>query len=85
MLNVYDNLFDLYGDFILHESGCCIEREIDNFMAPLHLDADTKGEMQDFLSNAYYRWSTNAFALGVHLGLSLSNGKVGGMRPQERQ
>ena len=37
----------------------------------LPMDRATKVEVCDLLSGYYFRWSTAAFAIGLHLGLSL--------------
>ncbi len=85
MSDIYEKLFDCYGDQILRESGCRKEMEIMRFVDALSVAEDTKVEISDYLSNSYYRWSTNAFALGMHLGLSLSNNQISGSRPQKGQ
>ena len=85
MSNIYEKLFELYGDAALQECGCRKRVEITKFADTMQTDDDTKIKVSDYLSESYYRWSTNAFALGIHLGLSLSNDQISGFGPQKGQ
>ena len=38
----------------------------------LAIDRTTKVEISNLLFSYYFRWSTAAFAIGIHLGLALT-------------
>lgn len=71
MNSVYKDLFDTYGDSTLREHDNYNEDEITAQFSDLHLDARATLKIQNLFFDYYYRWSTDAFALGLHLGLSL--------------
>ncbi|MCI8809952.1 MAG: hypothetical protein HFF84_07455 [Oscillibacter sp.] len=83
MPSIYERLFELYGDAVLKDCNCCKSDEINQFTSALGVEDDMEVVISDYLVDSYYRWSTNAFALGLHLGLSLLNGNVSGIRPQK--
>lgn len=70
---IYRKLFDTYGDTILREHDNYNEDEITAQFNDLSLDASATCRIQNLFFNYYYRWSTDAFILGLHLGLSLLN------------
>lgn len=85
MRDIYEKLYARYGEHILREGGCHSQMEIENFLSTLNLPKETEVDVSDYLSDRYFRWSTNAFALGLHLGLSLSCDNIRRPRPQEGQ
>lgn len=82
---IYATLFDSYGDSVLRDMGVYDEDEIDASLDALSVDKDTKLALGLLLFKYYYRWSTDAFALGLHLGLSLRYDDVCRARPQQVQ
>lgn len=69
----YKNLFDTYGDSTLREYDNYNEDEITAQFSDLHLDASATLKIQNLFFDYYYRWSIDAFTLGLHLGLSLQD------------
>lgn len=85
MLDLYEKLFDYYGERILRDGECYSLMEMERFLSTLGLPREAEIKTSDFISDRYFRWSTNAFALGLHLGLSLSCDNIRRPRPQESQ
>ena len=55
------------------------QSEIDNLTAQLEqfsLPSDTSRQLEELFYDRYLQWSTDAFALGLHLGLSLFRDNV---------
>ena len=71
MTTIVEKLFDTYGDKIMREHALYEEREIMEALDKLSLAPSAKVEVCDLFSNCYLRWSTAAFSIGLHLGLSL--------------
>lgn len=71
MTHVLQDLFDTYGDSIMRKHELYEEDEVMEALDKLPMDRATKVEVCDLLSGYYFRWSTAAFAIGLHLGLSL--------------
>lgn len=80
---IYEKLFDTYGDQILREAETYNEDEIDAQLSKLSLDESALIHIHDLFFNYYYRWSINAFSLGLHLGLSLINDDIRRLRTQQ--
>lgn len=80
---IYEKLFDTYGDSTLRDIGVYDEAEMDAEMEKLPLDKAAKIALSSILFQYYYRWSTDAFTLGLHLGLSLLHDDVRRARPQQ--
>ena len=80
---IYKTLFDTYGDSILREQNTYGEDAINRVLAPLSLDPKALLEVDNLFFNYYYRWSVDAFVLGLHLGLSLLDGQIRRPSPQE--
>ena len=57
----------------------CEKDKVTVALDKLPMDWATKVEVCDLLSGCYFPWSTAAFAIGLHLGLSLSE------KPSPRQ
>lgn len=77
MTSIFEPLFDTYGDSVMREHGAFEEAELMKALDGLSLEQPAKNEVCDLLFNCYFRWSTAAFAVGAHLGLSLG-GRVSG-------
>ena len=82
---VYKKLFDTYGDTMFREQDSYDATEINAYLDELHLDKDTKRKLNDLFFEYNYRWSIDAFTLGLHLGLSLLDSNIRCVRPQEVQ
>ncbi len=82
---IYEKLFDTYANSILKEAEIYQEDEISNLLKPLSLDKSTEIEILDLFSNYYFRWATDAFTVGLHLGLSLPHDNIRRGRPQQVQ
>ncbi len=74
MESLLEKLFDTYGDTVLREQGVYSEAKILAALDEMPLDRSTKIDICDLFSNHYFRWSTAAFSVGLHLGLSLPAG-----------
>lgn len=79
---IYKKLFDTYGDTVLREYGVYDEDEIDESLEKLPIDKATLVNLNNLFFRYYYRWSTDAFTLGLHLGLNLLEEQVSASRPQ---
>ena len=77
MTSIFEPLFDTYGDSVMRKHGVFDETELMKALDGLSLEQPAKNEVCDLLFNCYLRWSTAAFAVGAHLGLSLG-GRVSG-------
>ena len=86
MLDLYETLFSTYGNAALKdmESGFN-ERKIYLDMENLSLDTRTKDILADLFCDYYYRWSADAFALGIHLILSVLGDNIRCFGPEKRQ
>ena len=62
---------------MMREHGVFDETELMKALDGLSLEQPAKNEVCDLLFDCYFRWSTAAFAVGAHLGLSLG-GRVSG-------
>ena len=72
MTSIFQQLFDTYGDSILREHALYDETEIMAALDKMPLNRSTKIDICDLFSSYYFRWSTAAFSVGLHLGLSLA-------------
>ena len=77
MTSIFEPLFDTYGDSVMREHGAFDEAELMKLLGQLSLPPAAEAEVCDLLFDCYFRWSTAAFAVGAHLGLSLG-GRVSG-------
>lgn len=71
MKPIYGKLFDTYGVSILQEQDNYNEEEIAAQLSDLNLDKSAKFKILNLFFDYYFRWSTDAFVLGLHLGMSL--------------
>ena len=77
MKSIYEKLFDGYAEPILHDVDCFFdEREVFARLDALSLDQDARRRVEDLLFDCRQDWSAGAFALGLHLGLSLFHDNV---------
>lgn len=72
MESIYEKLFDTYGWSVLRD----LERGYDEKKVFAQLDTLVQDKkvrlrLEDLFFDCYHRWSTDAFTLGLHLGLSL--------------
>ena len=73
MTRILEELFETYGESIMRKHELREDAEIMEALDKLPMDRATKVEVCDLLSDYYFRWSTAAFAIGLQLGLSLTN------------
>lgn len=73
---IYEKLFETYGDSLLREAGGYDEEALDRQLTALCPDPTVRLALLTLLFQSYYRWSTDAFAAGLHLGLSLLHDQV---------
>lgn len=66
MNRIYEALFDGYADPLLQEPDA-----VAPLLAPLPLSDRQRLDLTDALHALRLRWSTDAFAVDLHLGLSL--------------
>ena len=76
MRPVYAKLFGTYGDAILQEAEVYNEEELSGLRDEMALDSSTKLDLLNLFFDYYFRWSADAFAAGLHLGLSLLHDEV---------
>ena len=82
---IYEKLFDSYGYSILKEADNYDEDAITALLEQYAPDRKARLELEDAFFDRYLRWSADAFALGLHLGLSLLHDQVRRVRPQQVQ
>ena len=81
---IYETLFETYGASVLqtfdsrYDADAILEQ-----LKPLVSDPKARLRLEDLLFDLYNRWSVDAFALGLHLGLSLLHDNVRRVRPQQ--
>lgn len=73
MTSVFETLFDTYGDSLMREHLFYDHAVLQAAVDKLHLEPSASTAVDDLLTDWYLRWSTAAFAIGLHLGLSLGN------------
>ena len=72
MTTIFEKLLDTYGESIMREHALYEEAEVMEALDKLPMDRSTKVAVNNLLFGYYFRWSTAAFAIGVHLGLALT-------------
>ena len=82
---IYEKLFDSYGYSNLKEADNYDEDAITALLEQYAPDRKARLELEDAFFDRYLRWSADAFALGLHLGLSLLHDQVRRVRPQQVQ
>ena len=74
---IYFRLFDGYAAAILQDAGTLDAKSLESFAESLSLTGEARLRLLDAFSSRYLQWSTDAFVLGLHLGLSLWAGPQG--------
>lgn len=82
---IYEALFDTYGCSVLKEADNYDEDAITALLEQYAPDQKARLELEDAFFDRYLRWSADAFALGLHLGLSLLHDQVCRVRSQQVQ
>ena len=82
---IYLRLFDGYAADILQKADPFDSKSVDQLADSLSLSGDARLCLQDAFLARYLQWSTDAFALGLHLGLSLLHDQVRRVRPEQVQ
>lgn len=86
MMNpIYEKLFYTYSRSVLDDLNCYDEKELLSHLDSLPLDKKTRLHLEDLFFDYYCQWSTAAFSLGLHLGLSLLCDDIRRVRPQQVQ
>lgn len=81
MNSIYEKLFDGYAAPFLQESSHAVSA----LLAPLPLSESQRIDLADALDALCLQQSTDAFTVGLHLGLSLLHDDVRRTRPQQVQ
>ena len=71
MNRILEDLFDTYGESIMQKLELYEEADVMEALDQLPMDKSTKVQVCNLLFEYYGLWSTAAFAIGLHLGLSL--------------
>ena len=79
-----EKLFSAYCDPIMQKAECFNESSLRNLFDSLDLEESLHDKLLDALSGLHYQWSLDAFAVGLHLALSLGRDVRCG-RPQQLQ
>lgn len=82
---IYERLFDGYAADLLKEADNYNESAIRALLEQYPLDRDTRRNLEEAFFDRYLQWSTDAFALGLHLGLSLLHDQIRRIGPQQVQ
>lgn len=82
---IYEVLFDTYGCSVLKEADNYDEDAITALLEQYAPDGKAQLALEDAFFDRYLRWSADAFALGLHLGLSLLHDQVRRVRSQQVQ
>lgn len=84
MRPIYEKLFETYGSAALENAENFDNAGLEKLLGTLPIDADARRRLMDTFADHYFQWSLDAFALGLHLGLSLCRDiRCGG--PQQLQ
>lgn len=82
---IYEKLFDYYGAEILKKVENYDEPALNDLLSAIPLDKTARLKLEDAFFDRYLQWSTDAFAVGLHLGLSLLHRDVRRTGPQQVQ
>lgn len=78
-----EKLFDTYGESVLKDLGGFPGGEVDDLLNSLPIGESRRLDLFDQINRFYLDWSTDAFAVGLHLGLTLSNHDIRRFRPEK--
>lgn len=78
-----EKLFDTYGESVLKELNNFPHGELVGLLNALPIEELHRIHIYDQVSRYYYLWSADAFAVGLHLGLSLLNNDIRRFRPEK--
>ena len=81
---VEEQLFDAYAAPILNELCRFPDKAVEEFLDGLPIGKSRRIELYDQARHLYFQWSADAFAVGLHLGLSLLHHDIRRLRPEER-
>lgn len=77
MASLYEKLFSSYGASVLQELDRDYdEEEIFARLGDIPLDKQVRLRLEDLFFEYHWRWSTDAFTVGLHLGLSLLHNDI---------
>lgn len=82
MNSIDEKLFDYYCDPVLKMTENFDEPALRKLMDEFSLTGEARRKLIDVIYDNYMQWSLDAFAVGLHLGLSL-NRDVRRGRPQQ--
>ena len=81
---LYEKLLTGYAAPLLKDIGHFYnDEEILSQLEQLSLSEDTRRHLEELIFDRYLQWSTDAFTLGLHLGLSLVHDNVRRGGPQQ--
>ena len=84
MDSIYEKLFEDYAVPIFQDLNRYYDEEgLTAQLEQLALPEDTSRQLEELFYDRYLQWSTDAFALGLHLGLSLLHDEIRRLRPQQ--
>lgn len=83
MSTIYDELFGTYGEAVLKQLNNFPHAEIMELPGMLSISADHQIDLYDRVRQLYLQWSADAFAVGLHLGLSLLYDDRPHLRPEQ--
>ena len=84
MDSIYEKLFEGYAIPIFQDLNRYYdEADLTARLEQLSLPQDTSRQLEELFYDRYLQWSTDAFALGLHRGLSLFRDNVRRLRPQQ--
>ena len=84
MNTTMEKLFDTYGESVLKDLGSFPGREVDDLLNSLPIEESRRLDLFDQINRFYLDWSTDAFTVRLHLGLTLSNHDIRRFRPEQR-
>ena len=77
-------LFDTYGESVLKDLDRFPDGELIDLLNSLPIEESRRLDLFDQINRFYLDWSTDAFTVGLHLGLTLSNHDIRRFRPEQR-
>lgn len=83
MNTIEQTLFDSYAASVLDELDRFPSKELVGLLNSLPLEESRRGDLYGQARRLYFQWSADAFAVGLHLGLSLLNDNVCRLRPEK--